>query len=112
VCRVYRAEVVAQHGSWAQAEQEARKACEELQRYQISEIAALGFYAVGQIRLRMGDLPAADAAFDMRMSSAPSRTWSRLVRLAEGDALAAGASLRRALANESERFRASPTPSC
>jgi len=105
VCRVYRAEVVAQHGSWAQAEQEARKACEELQRYQISEIAALGFYAVGQIRLRMGDLPAADEAFrHAHELGAVPEPGLALVRLAEGDAVAAGASLRRALANESERF--------
>jgi class 3 adenylate cyclase len=105
ICRVYRAEVVAQHGSWAQAEQEARKACEELQRYQISEIAALGFYAIGQIRLRMGDLPAAEEAFRQahEMGAVPEPGLA-LIRLAQGDAVGAGASLRRALANESERF--------
>jgi len=104
ICRVYRAEVVAQHGSWAQAEQEARKACEELQRYGISEIAALGFSAIGQIRLRMGDLPAAEEAFrqahDLGAVPEPGLT---LVRLAHGDTAAASASLRRALANERER---------
>jgi class 3 adenylate cyclase len=105
ICRVYRAEVVAQRGSWAQAEQEARKACEELQRYQISEIAALGFYAIGHIRLRMGDLPAAEEAFRQahEMGTIPEPGLS-LVRLAQGDAAAAAASLRRALTNESERF--------
>ncbi len=104
ICRVYRAEVVAQHGLWAQAEQEARKACEELQRYGISEIAALGFSAIGQIRLRMGDLPAAEEAFrqahDLGAVPEPGLT---LVRLAQGDTAAASASLRRALANERER---------
>ena len=104
ICRVYRAEVVAQHGLWAQAEQEARKACEELQRYGISEIAALGFSAIGQIRLRMGDLPAAEEAFrqahDLGAVPEPGLT---LVRLAHGDTAAASASLRRALANERER---------
>lgn len=104
ICRVYRAEVVAQHGSWAQAEQEARKACEELQRYGISEIAALGFSAIGQIRLRMGDLPAAEEAFRQAhdLGAVPEPGLS-LVRLAEGDAAAASLSLRRALANERER---------
>ena len=106
VCRVYRAEVVAQHGSWAQAEQEARKACDELQRYQISEIAALGFYAVGQIRLRMGDLPAAEEAFrrahELGMVPEPGLS---LVRIAQGDPVAAAAALRRALANETERWQ-------
>ncbi|MDQ2912117.1 MAG: hypothetical protein M3T56_02565 [Chloroflexota bacterium] len=105
ICRVYRAEVVAQHGSWAQAEQEARKACEELQRYQISEVAALGFYAIGQIRLRMGDLPAAEEAFrHAHELGAVPEPGLALVHLAQGDAAAAAASLRRALTNESERF--------
>jgi class 3 adenylate cyclase len=105
ICRVYRAEVVANRGSWAQAEQEARKACEELQRYQISEIAALGFYAIGQIRLRMGDLPAAEEAFlhAHELGSLPEPGLA-LVRLAQGDAATAAASLRHALANETERF--------
>lgn len=104
ICRVYRAEVIAQRGSWAQAEQEARKACDELQRYQISEMAALGFYAIGQIRLRMGDLPAAEEAFRQahEMGAVPEPGLA-LVRLAQGDTAAAAASLRRALANESER---------
>ncbi|HEX9268586.1 MAG TPA: adenylate/guanylate cyclase domain-containing protein [Candidatus Limnocylindria bacterium] len=104
ICRVYRAEVIAQRGSWAQAEQEARKACDELQRYQISEIAALGFTAIGQIRLRMGDLPAAEDAFRRAHAlGVVPEPGLALVRLAQGDAAAAATSLRRALANESER---------
>ncbi|MGH2492405.1 MAG: LuxR family transcriptional regulator, partial [Candidatus Limnocylindria bacterium] len=105
VCRVHRAEIVALRGAWAQAEQEARRACEELQRFQISEVAALGFYEIGEIRLRMGDLPAAQEAFrrahELGMVPEPGLS---LVRLAEGDAAAAGSSLHRALANSNERF--------
>jgi class 3 adenylate cyclase len=105
ICRVYRAEIVALRGAWAQAEQEARRACEELQRYQLSMAAALGFYDVGEIRLRIGDLPAAKEAFrrahEMGMVPEPGMS---LIRLAEGDAATAGSSLHRALANETERF--------
>jgi class 3 adenylate cyclase len=105
ICRVHRAEIVALRGAWAQAEQEARRACEELQRYQIHEIAAVGFYEIGEIRLRMGDLPAAKEAFrnahEMGMVPEPGMS---LVRLAEGDVAAAGSSLHRALANEGEKF--------
>lgn len=105
VCRVHRAEIVALRGAWAQAEQEARQACEELQRYQLSMVAAVGFYQIGEIRLRMGDLPAAKEAFrrahELGMVPEPGMS---LVRVAEGDAAAAGSSLRRALANESEPF--------
>ena len=103
VCRVYRAETVAQRGAWAQAEQEARKACEELQRYQISEIAALGFYAIGEIRRRMGDLPAAEEAFlkAHELGAVPEPGLS-LIRLAQGRTADAAASLKRALANAHE----------
>jgi class 3 adenylate cyclase len=105
VCRIHRAEVVALRGAWAQAEQEARRACEELQRWEISEIAAYGFYQIGEIRLRMGDTPAAEAAFRKahEMGLVPEPGMS-LIRLAEGDAVGAGSSLRRALANETDRF--------
>ena len=104
ICRVHRAEVIELHGSWAQAEQEARKACDELQRYQMSGNAGLGFYAIGHIRLRMGDLPAAEDAFRRahELGVVPEPGLA-LVRLAEGDAAAAASSLRRALANELER---------
>jgi len=104
ICRVNRAEVIERRGSWAQAEQEARKACDELQRFQISEVAALGFYAIGDIRLRMGDLPAAEDAFRRahELGTVPEPGLA-LVRLAQGDPAAAAASLKRALANEQER---------
>ena len=105
VCRVHRAEIVALRGAWAQAEQEARRACEELQRYQINLTAALGFYQIGEIRQRMGDLPAAKDAFrrahELGMVPEPGMS---LIRLAEGDAQSAGSSLRRALSNESGRY--------
>src|SRR5205814_8174211 len=104
ICRVYRAEVVAQRGQFAQAEQEARRACEELQRYHVGEFAAAGYYAIGDIRLRVGDLPAAEDAFRQahEMGAVPEPGLS-LIRLAQGDAVAAAASLRRALANEKGR---------
>ena len=105
VCRVHRAEIVALRGAWAQAEQEARQACEELQRYQISLVASEGFYQLGEIRMRMGDLPAAKEQFrrahELGMVPEPGMS---LVRLAEGDAQGAASSLRRALANEGERY--------
>ena len=105
ICRVYRAEIVALRGAWAQAEQEARRACEELQRYQLGQAAALGFYEIGEIRFRIGDLPAAKEAFhrahEMGMFPEPGMS---LVHVAEGDAQTAGSSLHRALANEKEIF--------
>ena len=105
ICRVYRAEIVALRGAWAQAEQEARRACEELQRYDLGMSAGLAFYDIGEIRMRMGDLPAAKDAFrrahEMGMVPEPGMS---LLHLAEGDAATAASSLRRALANETVQF--------
>ena len=105
ICRVYRAEIVALRGAWAQAEQEARRACEELQRYDLGMAAGLAFYDIGEIRMRMGDLPAAKEAFrrahEMGMVPEPGMS---LLRLAEGDAANAGSSLHRALANETVTY--------
>lgn len=60
-CRVHRAEVMRLRGVWAEAEADARKACDELQRYPV--MAREAFYELGEIRLRTGDLTAAAQAF-------------------------------------------------
>ena len=104
VCRVHRAEITALRGSLAKAEQEARVACEELVKFQITPVAAEGFYEIGSIRLRMGDLPAAEEAFRQahEMGRSPEPGLS-LIRLAEGKAQVANASLKRAVAADPSR---------
>jgi class 3 adenylate cyclase len=62
MCRVYRASVLLTKGAWADAEEEARRACEELKEFNLS-YAAEAFYELGEIRFRSGDVAAADAAF-------------------------------------------------
>jgi class 3 adenylate cyclase len=64
VCRVHRAELKALRGSWSEAEQEARHACEELERFRIMDAVGSAHYQVGEVRLHMGDLPAAEEAFN------------------------------------------------
>jgi class 3 adenylate cyclase len=106
VCRVHRAELTALRGALAKAEQEARVASDELIRWDIHEIAAVGFYEIGSIRTRMGDLPAAEEAFRQAhaMGRSPEPGLS-LVRLAEGKPAVALAALRRAHDDDPSRPR-------
>lgn len=104
ICRVHRAEVMALRGALAKAEQEARVACDEVSRYQITPIAAEGYYEIGSIRLRMGDLPAAEDAFRQAHALGHyAEPGLSLIRLAEGKAAAAHAALTRILAEARSR---------
>ncbi|MGB7860650.1 MAG: hypothetical protein WBM90_09150, partial [Acidimicrobiia bacterium] len=62
-CQVHRAELKRLHGSWLEAEDEARKACMELERFQITDYLGGAHYEIGEIRRRMGDLDSADLEF-------------------------------------------------
>ena len=62
MCRVHRSEIMWLRGAWAEAEQDARRACEELREFHLG-YAADAFYKVGEIRLHMGDLDVAAEAF-------------------------------------------------
>ncbi len=103
VCRVHRAEIIRLRGNWLEAEEEARMACTELQSHGMPGQASSGFYEVGEIRLRMGDLPAAAEALaqahELGHSGQPAMA---LLRLAEGKADAARVAITRALEDERE----------
>lgn len=101
VCRVHKAEILALRGNWAEAESEARKASAELMNFNLDFIAASGFYEVGEIRLRMGDLPAAEEAFRQahEMGASPQPGMAML-RMAQGNFEAAATSIKRALSEE------------
>jgi class 3 adenylate cyclase len=97
MCRLYRAEIKRFHGDWLGAEAEARRASEELQGF-IPAAAGLAFYEIGVIKLRRGDLPAAEDALTRGHSFGrdPEPALS-LLRLAQGKVDAAAASIRRAI---------------
>jgi class 3 adenylate cyclase len=101
VCRVHRAEIIRLRGSWAEAEQEARRALNELQNFNL-EFAGHGFYEIGEIRLRMGDLDEARNAFRQahELGHNPQPGLS-LLYLAEGKVDAAVKSISQALAEPS-----------
>jgi class 3 adenylate cyclase len=97
MCRLYRAESKRLRGSWLEAEAEARRATDELEGF-IPAAVGIGHYEIGMIRLRRGDLPAAEDAFlkGHAYNRSPEPGLS-LVRLAQGRLAAASDSIRRAL---------------
>jgi class 3 adenylate cyclase len=84
MCRVYRASIMALRGAWPEAEAQARLATEELPSFNQS-YAAEAFYELGEIRLRVGDLAAAEEAFEQahELGRDPQPGLARL-RLAQG----------------------------
>src|SRR5829696_7305742 len=96
-CRVHRAEILRLRGSCHEAERQALMACEELGPYLRRELGwPLG--ELGRIRFHKGDIAGAEEAF----LAAHRAGWDpqpglALLRLAQGDAATAAASLRDAL---------------
>jgi class 3 adenylate cyclase len=64
ICRIHRAELKMLHGRWSEAEQDARQASDELQRFHLLDAVGMAHNAIGDVRLRMGDLDGAAEAFD------------------------------------------------
>jgi DNA-binding NarL/FixJ family response regulator len=62
ICRVHWAEVLDVRGEWAEAEREAMAACEDMVGIDVFAVAD-GWFTVGEVRRRRGDLDGADAAY-------------------------------------------------
>jgi tetratricopeptide (TPR) repeat protein len=96
-CRVHRAEILRLRGSCNEAERQALLACEELRPYLRRELG-WPLNELGRIRLHKGDIAGAEEA----LLAAHRAGWDpqpglALVRLAQGDAATAAASIRDAL---------------
>lgn len=98
MCRIHQCEIRSHHGSWADAEDDARQATEEVApfgRY----MAAEGHYLVGEIRRLRGDFDGAEEAFararDLGKDPQPGLA---MLQLARGDVDEAAAALRVAFA--------------
>lgn len=63
ICKVHRAELKRLHGAWSEAEQAAREACVELERFRLLDGVGFAHYEIGETRRRMGDLEAAEESF-------------------------------------------------
>lgn len=102
ICRVHKAEVVALTGAWAKAEEDLRKATTELAAYNAIPPMADGYYAIGEIRLRMGDFEGAEEALRSAhaLGRSPQPALAR-IRLAQGKVKQAEAAINSALAENS-----------
>ncbi len=99
ICRVHRAELKMLHGQWSEAEQEARQASDELQRFRLMDAVGYAQYQIGEIRLRMGDLDAAAEAFDRAYEYGhDAQPGLALLQLARGELEDARRSIARAMA--------------
>ena len=105
ICRVHRAEIVALQGALDRAEQELRQATMELAAYDATSPLGDGFYALGEIRFRLGDLEGAEDA--LRQAHALGRIPQpalALMRFSEGKITAAYGAIRSALADTHEQW--------
>ncbi len=111
VCRVKRAEIMRFKGAWTEAEDEARRGCEELSDF--PGHAAVGFIIIGEVRLRTGDLSGAEKAFQKANElGRDPQPGLALLRLAEGKLETASELINSALGDDSlltlERARLLP----
>lgn len=85
ICRVHRAELMHVGGRFEEAEAEALAACEDMQGIDVFVVAD-GFYEIGEIRRRRGDLAGAEEAYENahRIGRDPQPGLS-LLRLAQGN---------------------------
>ena len=99
ICRIHRAELKMLHGRWSEAEQDARQACDELQRFHLLDAVGMGHNAIGEVRLRMGDLEGAGEAFDRAYEFGhDGQPGLAKLQLARGEVEEAQRSIARALA--------------
>jgi class 3 adenylate cyclase len=101
-CRIHRAEIMRLRGDLAGAEKQAMEACEELGDFERA-ITAGGYYEIGEIRRRRGELAAAEEAY--RTSNELGRDPQpglALLRLVEGKVDAAVAGITRTLQDMQE----------
>jgi class 3 adenylate cyclase len=98
-CRIYRAEIMRLRGNWLDAEQEVGLACTELSDF-APDVAAHGFYELGELRLRMGDLEGAEEAFRQAHGlGVDPEPGLALLQLERGEVEAAARSMARTIEN-------------
>src|SRR5829696_1070757 len=96
-CRIHRAEIMRLRGDLEAAEKVATAACDELHDFE-RYITASGYYEIGEIRRRLGDLASAEEAYSRANElGADPQPGLALLNLAEGKLEAAVAGITRAV---------------
>ena len=98
VCRIHRAEIVALRGRWDQAEDELKRATDELKAYDATPPMSDGLYAIAEIRRMRGDVAGAEEALREAhaLGHSPQPAMAML-RLGGGQVQSALASIEAAL---------------
>jgi len=97
ICRMYKANIMRERGTWPEAELEARRVLDELETRHIST-AARAYYELGEIKRLGGDADAAEELFGQAQANGfdPQPGLARL-ELERGNLDTALATIRRAL---------------
>jgi DNA-binding SARP family transcriptional activator len=99
-CEAHTVGILVGRGAWSEGELRARRACAAMEPMDLAHVGP-ALAEIGEIRLRRGDLPGAQAAFTRAVElGAPTCPGMALVRLAHGDVRGAAAAITLALSEQ------------
>lgn len=104
-CLIYRVEIMQLKGSWPDAMEEARRACDLFEGFPAQPAAPAAFYRMGELHRLRGELSKAEEAYRhvSRMGRIP-QPGAALLRLAQGQTAAAESSIKTAADEAAGRF--------
>ena len=97
-CLIHRAEIMCLHGAWEDAVREAQRAARRCEEGGNRAAGGEAVYLQGEVHRLRGELASAEAAYrEASQAGREPQPGLALLRLAQGDAAAAAAAIRRAL---------------